>query len=159
MKVPGEAAVSRLVPGEPVVRDLRQESGADATTVKRLLTDAGLPLDGLQDTALVVAEVGKHGVVGAAGYELHGPFALLRSVVVRPDFRLRGLRKLLVEAAIGRARAAGATRVYLLTDPAEGYYTRIGFRKVARAETPAQINELAEVRGACPVSAVAMVLE
>ncbi len=156
---------------EPVIRDVRQNDGEDAATdaagdiasdvatAKEILTAAHLPLDGLQDTHLLLAELGGYGAVGTAGFELHGPYALLRSVAVRREFRSQGLGKLLVDAAIGRTRAAGATKVYLLTDTAEKYYQPMGFSKVARAELPAELGDSAEVRGACPVSATSMVLE
>ena len=95
-------------------------------------------------------------VVGVAGLELHGDFGLLRSVAVDEDYRGQGLAAALVEAVLQRAQRVGLRSVYLLTTTAHEYFTRRGFKDVARDDAPAAIRESWEFRNGCPSTAAFM---
>jgi amino-acid N-acetyltransferase len=125
-----------------------------------LLTAAGLPTAGFTDCLgrVLVAREGDR-VLGCVALELYGEEALLRSLVVAPAARGRGLGERLTAAALDRADASGARRVWLLTTTAERFFPRFGFLAVERDELPAALAASAELRGACPASAVAMGLE
>lgn len=60
-----------------------------------------------------------------------GKAAWLEDLVVRPDSRGRGTGRMLLEHAIGRARADGALRITLLSDVdnerAHALYRKLGF--------------------------------
>jgi amino-acid N-acetyltransferase len=130
---------------------------ADRRRVEALLAAAGLPTEGVEEhfgSFFVVHEAGR--VVGAAGLELRGEHALLRSVVVSEEARSAGHGSSLTGRALDEARARGARAVYLLTTTAEAFFVRLGFERVAREEVPAGVQESAEFRGACPSSAIAM---
>lgn len=133
---------------------------ADVGPLVDLVRGAGLPLDGLT-AALATAVVARDGdeVVGCAALELYGGDALLRSVVVAAERRGRGLGERLTEAALALARARGAHRIYLLTETAEGFFPRFGFRRIAREEITGPVRQSVEFRSACPATAVAMVRE
>nr|NIP60748.1 GNAT family N-acetyltransferase [Gemmatimonadota bacterium]NIR77456.1 GNAT family N-acetyltransferase [Gemmatimonadota bacterium]NIT85980.1 GNAT family N-acetyltransferase [Gemmatimonadota bacterium]NIU29800.1 GNAT family N-acetyltransferase [Gemmatimonadota bacterium]NIU34822.1 GNAT family N-acetyltransferase [Gemmatimonadota bacterium] len=105
----------------------------------------------------VVAEAAGR-LVGVAGLEVHGRDGVLRSVVVSPDLRGRGVGARLTRWVLDSAREIGLRRLYLLTTTAEDYFPRHGFRPVERSETPPEVQESVEFREACPGSAVAMVL-
>ena len=98
------------------------------------------------------------GIVAAAGLERYGRSALRRSVVVSDDQRGRGLGPLLVSRAIDRAKAGGDESVYLLTTTAADWFPRFGFARVERAALPPELDASEELRGACPDTAVCMVL-
>jgi amino-acid N-acetyltransferase len=106
----------------------------------------------------VVAEAGG-AMVGCAGIERYGATALLRSVAVAEPERGTGLGGRLTHACLAAARAAGIATVVLLTETADEYFPRFGFRAVERAALPASVSASAELRGACPDSARAMLLE
>ena len=53
--------------------------------------------------------------MGYGGYELYGEDVLLRSVVVLPAMRGKGLGRALTESLLARAGEAGARRAFLLT--------------------------------------------
>ena len=129
----------------------------DLAAIERLLTAAGLPLDGvaaaLQD--FVVAEHGDR-LVGVAGLEVCCEDALLRSVAVEPEWRSRGLGRALVSRAIAEAEARGIRALYLLTTTAERYFPSFGFERVERDAVPAEVLGTAEFRHACPATATAM---
>jgi hypothetical protein len=60
----------------------------DLDTVQMLLKNSGLPRDGINDTleTLLVATQEEQ-IVGSAALEIHGEYALLRSVAVSSDLR------------------------------------------------------------------------
>ena len=64
---------------------------------------------------------------------LTGPKAFLDHLVVDPGFRRRGIGRALVEHAIGRAEAAGASRIDLTAggakDAGRSLYRSLGFRE------------------------------
>ena len=122
-----------------------------------LLEASGLPTEGLEEhaaTTLVARETTE--LVGSAALELYGASALLRSVAVRADRRGRGLGRRLTGAALDLARQRGASRVYLLTETADGFFPRLGFRPVERREVPPSVRGSVEFVSACPESARAM---
>jgi len=129
----------------------------DVAAISRLLTEDGLPIDGLSDhlaTALVARDAGR--VVGAAGLEVYPEGGLLRSVVIDREFRGTGLGRQLVEAVTGLARARQLPALYLLTTTAAGYFPRLGFIAISRDEVPASVQQSVEFTSACPASAAAM---
>ena len=123
-----------------------------------LLRTSGLPAEGLEGhvATTLVARVGPDEPVGSAALELCGADALLRSVAVRADRRGSGLGRRLVGAALQLARQHGVSRVYLLTETADGYFPRFGFRPVGRREVPPRVRCSVEFVSACPESARAM---
>lgn len=134
----------------------------DAPAILQLLTNAGLPVDGVADLLatdarqFVVAEADARDVVAAAGLEVCGNNALLRSVAVREDWQRHGLGHQLVQRVVGEAESRGIAALYLLTMTAEHYFPRFGFDVVARDAVPAEIANTLEFKSACPASATAM---
>ncbi|HEY7504177.1 MAG TPA: arsenic resistance N-acetyltransferase ArsN2 [Gemmatimonadales bacterium] len=138
----------------PVVR---AASAADFEQVVRLLVAADLPTAGLERSLpdfLVAEEDGR--ILGAAGLEVYGAAALLRSAVVDASRRGSGLGNGLVSDLLVHAGRRGVREVYLLTTTADAYFPRFGFTRVARDEVAPAVRESEEFRGACPDTAVAM---
>lgn len=149
-------------PGTVELRDrrcvaLRRAAAADRAAIERLLQEQALPREGVADWLDHFWLAEHHGeVVGAAGVELYGASALLRSVAVDPTWRGSGLGRLLTERALSVAQEAGAHDVYLLTTTADRYFPRLGFACIARRDAPKELESSAEFSGACPASAVLM---
>lgn len=125
--------------------------------MEALLLAAALPLDGVAEHFehfLVIEVAGV--VVGAAGLELYGDYALLRSVVVSSERRRVGCGERLIEAIRDEARSRGVRALYLLTTTAETYFAQRGFTRVPRAQIPADVRASREFVEACPASATAM---
>jgi amino-acid N-acetyltransferase len=138
---------------------IRPATTEDLVPARALIAAAGLPLDGLDDAAvLLVAELGG-AVVGTVALERYpadpGAVFLLRSAAVVPEHRGRGIGAALTAAALERVDAERAA-VGLLTESADGWFPRFGFRPVAREELPGALAASAELRGACPDSARAL---
>ena len=136
---------------------VRGAHGGDFSAVSGLLASAGLPTAGVEEWLphfLVAEDRGE--IVGAAGLELYGASALLRSVAVRPDWRGSGLARQLVDQLLAAAQDRGTHDVYLLTTTAEHYFPRLGFACITRAQVPPAVQRSVEFAEACPASAVVM---
>jgi amino-acid N-acetyltransferase len=140
---------------------VRPATAEDFDAVKGLLDAAHLPLDGLEEQfgdGYAIAEAGKE-IIGAEGIEVYARSGLLRSAVVHPDWRGRGVGDVLTRDRLEWARRAGLQRVYLLTTTAESYFPRFGFARVERADAPPEICTSREFTGACPATATLMMVE
>jgi len=138
---------------------IRRARRSDFTQIAQLLESDALPLDGVAhhlDNFLVADLDGK--VVGTIGLEIYGENALLRSAVVTPSSRNRGLGTLLYNALLDDAKKRGVNRLVLLTNTAEEYFRRKGFVRIDRASLTGPLTTSAEFTGACPLSAVCMEL-
>ncbi len=124
--------------------------------LRRLLSDAGLPVEDLAPALLAGFELALDAngrVVGSAGIELMGGDALLRSVAVAADWRGHGLARRLVVRREEAARQAGAGALYLLTTGADAFFRHLDYRDLARDAVPPQIAAHPQFRSLCPVSA------
>lgn len=117
------------------------------------LPAADLPADPLEHFYCAGAPEDPEGLVGL---ELCAPWALLRSLVVRPARRSEGLGARLVAHAEGQARAHGVTDLYLLTTTAEPFFARLGYAPIGREAAPAAIRATREFSSLCPASSAFM---
>ena len=131
---------------------------ADWPAIEQLLLLAELPREGAH-AHLDSFTCGESGgmLVGAAGLELHGTAALLRSVVVAPAAQGRGIGNRLVERLVRQCGQHGVRWLYLLSTSAQAYFARLGFTELPRAKIPAPLQASPQFQGICPASASAMV--
>jgi HAD superfamily hydrolase (TIGR01450 family) len=127
---------------------------ADEIKAIRGLTEASPDVPSWGPDGVWVIEDG--GLLATATAEVRGTEAYLRGVTTREDARGRELGTLVVAAAVGDARRRGASRCFLLTETAEPFFDRLGFRRVAREGVPSWALERSP---ACPVGAAAMARE
>jgi amino-acid N-acetyltransferase len=139
---------------------IRRAKNLDLQAVSALLETAKLPLDGFAESFenFVVAEGNWIDIVGAAGLEVYGRFSLLRSVVVAPGWQGYGVGRALTGEILSRARARNIDEVFLLTTTAENFFPSFGFQRIERADLPPELEQSAELTGACPASATVMKL-
>lgn len=138
---------------------LRDHKPSDLGAVRRLLQTAKLPLDGLDDCKRLWVLEEEGAIVGAVGFEVHGRAALLRSLVVDPAWRGRGLGLQLVRHGVEEAWRAGAQSIHGLTTTIPDLLARLGWKEVPRSQLPAALSASRELQGACPASARAFTLE
>lgn len=141
----------------PPARSVRPATPGDWPSIERLLLARGLPTDGAraQLGGFVVAEE-RATVVGCIGVERYGAVGLLRSLAVAEETAGQGVGTALVRALLDSAPRLGLEELYLLTTTAADYFPRFGFSVVDRSALPGVLETSAELRGACPASAVAM---
>jgi amino-acid N-acetyltransferase len=137
--------------------EFERARSADIPRIERLLAASGLPLDGAADafaTGVVARDRGE--VVGAAAIERFGSAGLLRSVVVEPALRDTGIGGTLVDSSESLARELDIDQLYLLTETAEAWFARRGYRPIERDAVPEPVRGSVEFTTACSASAVAM---
>jgi amino-acid N-acetyltransferase len=135
---------------------IRRAEAADYPRITRLLTEAALPLDGLNghENFLVLCQDGK--TIGCAALERYGRCALLRSVALEAPARGQGLGRRLVQQALQQARRDGVAEIILLTTTAARFFERLGFVPISREDVPEPVRVSAEFRGACPDTAAVL---
>ena len=128
------------------------------STVRRLLEEAELPTSDITPEKLKTffAYESDGELKGIVGLELYGTVGLLRSLVVSPQRRSRGLGSALVAHAEGVAQASGIVCLYLLTTTAEHFFSRLGYETVPRETAPPEIIGTSEFSDICPVSSTFM---
>ena len=129
----------------------------DIPVIKQLLAANDLPTDGIDDhwKTFIVARDGDD-LVGCGGAEAHKFAALIRSVAVAGSYRSRGIGRRIVRQLLDRLASRGIREFYLLTTTAQPYFAKRGFKPIDRDEIHPQLTGSAELRGACPDSAVCM---
>lgn len=137
---------------------LRSAVSDDLARIVTLLDQAGLPAaditrDGLRDF-IVALDAGE--IIGAVGLERHGEHGLLRSLVVTPDWRGRGLGRTLVEAVEARARGLGVRSLALLTGTAAPFFAARGYEAIRRSHAPAAVQASTQFTTLCPASSTCM---
>jgi amino-acid N-acetyltransferase len=146
-------------PGEVPPVLIREATPADLAALRDLIATNGLPLDGLDDAADVCVADAAGTIVSTAALEWHGTgdntTFLLRSAAVDSVWRDRGVGAGLTAAALAHVDQAGAP-VALLTETATDYFPRLGIAPVDRDQLPVALTASAELRGACPASAHAL---
>jgi amino-acid N-acetyltransferase len=122
-----------------------------------LLRRSELPTEGVVDhfgNYVVVRDEGH--LVGVAGLEIYGSDALLRSVVVDPDYRGEGAGRALLEGVMALAGRMSLRQIYLLTTTARANFERQGFAGCRREDAPPSIQASWEFRVGCPSSSALM---
>lgn len=138
--------------GSSFLTDMPVEANQDLTDA---LQAAGLPTDDLNDPGRFFFRYStlSRSTVGFGGIELHGPDALLRSMVVLPETRGRGIGRNITLLLMRRASELGARTAYVLTTTAAPFFEAQGFTSINRERAPAAILSTRQVASLCPASA------
>jgi arsenate reductase (thioredoxin) len=136
---------------------LNDVTSASIAEVRSLLEGCGLPTDDLNPKRVEFLAVRRSGAIaGCVGIELYGSQALIRSLAVGGVHRGRGIGGALLQAALARAIAAGATEVFGVTIGAADYLVRFGFEPIDRAGLVSGVAQSSQLQGACPTDAVVL---
>ena len=130
----------------------------DIKSINQLLENEQLPIveeAEFSDHLFKVLDNNKS-IIGAIGLERYGRFGLLRSMVVDPKYRNKGIANQLVETIKNQAKETKLDEIYLLTQTAEKYFLKKGFVPVIRNNVPEEIKKSKEFSSLCPVSSVVM---
>ena len=129
---------------------------ADFREIHELLSQNGLPTAGVDPATgkYYVAENSE--LMGIVGAEYYGSAAMLRSLAVKPQFKKSGVAKALIANALAILKMNAVTNVYVITNTAEKYLNRFGFRKIDRSEVPVTVLNTSALGDACPASSTYM---
>lgn len=97
--------------------------------------------------------------LGFYGFEIYGNDALLRSVVVNAEKRLKGVGTEIIREALLKARELGVSNLYLLTFTARGFFEKLGFSVIDRRLVPNSIASTEEFANFCPDTAICMTIK
>ncbi|MCC6931388.1 MAG: GNAT family N-acetyltransferase [Gemmatimonadaceae bacterium] len=137
---------------------VRAARADDLADVLRLVAQASLPIDGVEDQfgdGYAIAEC-PAGLIGVEGIERYGSAALLRSAAVDSAWRGKGVGEALTRDRLQWAATHGVREVWLLTNTAAAYFPRFGFEPADRASAPSLVRQSREFSETCCASAVAM---
>ena len=131
----------------------------DLPEILALLEECKLPKEGLAPhlSTTLIARKGKE-IVGSSALELYQELALLRSVAVKPSYQRLGLGQRLTKAVLDLAKQNKITNVYLLTETASVFFSKLGFKPIPRSDVPEKVQRSVEFTTLCPVTATAMTM-
>ena len=165
--IPNENAIAlkptpALIPGlQPMAMStaaVRLEPvSADDDDFRRCLAEANLPTEDLAGVGkfyfrLIDAGRGR----GYGGFEVRGPHALLRSIVVEGRERGHGYGRSLIHGLLAEAQKLGLTHAYLLTETAAPFFAALGFAACAREAAPPEIAATDQFAALCAATAKLM---
>ena len=129
----------------------------DLEDVAALLSEAELPpLESSQLLSDLIVAVEDRGVVGSVGLEVYGRSGLLRSMVIAPDKRAKGIGRELFRSLLARANELGLKELFLLTESATGFFDKLGFAALPRERAPDVIRDSRAYRELCPETVTLM---
>ncbi len=146
---------------KPLQISIRQARANELQAINRLLKSANLPIEGVSENVgnFLVTRDNSGEIIGVAGVEIYGRSGLLRSVAVASEHRGEGLGHLLVKGCITEARKQGVQHLYLLTETAEKFMERFGFKRIDRDRIDSALRASEEFKDACADKAIAMSLD
>ena len=125
--------------------------------IVELLQSEKLPVDDLPEMlGTFYTALQENKVIGAIGFEKYGGFGLLRSMVVDRNHRNKNIASALVGKLEEEAARAGIESIYLLTQTADQYFAKKGYKKIERDSVPEPVRASREFIDLCPASAIVM---
>ena len=136
---------------------IRAARHRDLAAIRALLAGAGLPDEdiGAHVATLLVGEQ-QRAIVAAGALEPLGSAALLRSVVVAPQFRGLGWGARMTARLLDSAQRLGIHGIYLLTTTAVNFFSAAGFAPVSRDSAPLTVRSTRQFAALCPETALLM---
>jgi len=136
---------------------LENATQTQAADLIDFLQKANLPTSDLpSDLSGFTLAMDEGQIIGSSGMELLGVYGLLRSVAVADTHRNQNLGHRLFAAALDYARLHEVEEVYLITNTAERYFEKNGFRHIERRDAPNEITKTEQFTALCPSTAVVM---
>ena len=118
-----------------------------------VLEAASLPTEDLERNSManfLVARDGSGKVIGAIGVGCYGRSALLRSLVVSPGYRNRGLGTRLVAELEALCRSLAVADLFLLTTTARDFFARQRYQAIGRGSVPVALAPPRNSPGSAP---------
>ena len=139
---------------------IREAKQKDAKIIEQILKSNALPSeDFVAHLNNFYLYEDKNKIVGLAGYELCGSYALLRSFAVLDEYKGLCLARKLYEALKNKAQKEEINSFYLLTETASKYFEKLGFEYLDREKAPLSIENTEQFKSICPNSAQLMYLD
>ena len=132
---------------------LRPIQREDLPSVRDLLSQAGLPLAGVEGSFSGFLAVERGGrPVGTVGVETAETTGMVRSLAVEEGRRSRGIGDALLRRAEEALRAAGIAEAWVLTETAGAFFVSRGYRDEPRSSLPPTLTGRSVLAEVCPCS-------
>lgn len=95
-------------------------------------------------------------LIGVVGLETFKDIALLRSMIVKEEYRNKSYGKQIFSALVDYVKTQGIIELYLLTTTAEKFFKKLGFQNIKRDSAPEEIKQTSQFSTICPSSAVCL---
>lgn len=140
--------------------EIRKATGSDLTEILEILKRVGLPTAGVDNNIIhfLVATSKSNELLAVIGMEIVGTDGLLRSLACNPNFCKQGIAAELIANALIVARKQGIKNLYLMTQSAEKYMQKFGFKTVERQDIPEDLLKQSELNFACSTCSTCMSL-
>ncbi|MEA4908727.1 MAG: GNAT family N-acetyltransferase [Chloroflexi bacterium] len=126
---------------------LREMNAIDLPAIYHLLAGEELRTEGILVTGTRYwGAFVEDQLVGMIGCEYGNGCGLLRSALVRPEWRSRSIGRLLTERLLNEARLSALRTVYLFSTGAGAYWRRLGFCEVPVAQVVSALPEAPQVK-------------
>lgn len=141
----------------PNTIDINQANSKNREAIVSLLQSASLPVEDLpQELQHFFIATDNRYVIGAIGLETYERNGLLRSLVVKPEYRKMKIAAGLINELEKLARTLGLQNIYLLTETAQNYFSMKGYETIGRDDAPESLKQSTEFSHVCPSSAILM---
>lgn len=135
----------------------KEIAGGQWQRFRDALKSADLPADDIDLPGRTFFEFSRDGeTVGWGGFETHGTDGLLRSMVVEPAYRSKGVGIAVLRVIEAIAAEQGIARFHLLTTTASSFFEQQGYAVNQRVSAPPLISQTEQFMGLCPGSACYM---
>ena len=135
----------------------KEIAGGQWQRFRDALKSADLPADDIDLPGRTFFEFSRDGeTVGWGGFETHGTDGLLRSMVVEPAYRSKGVGAEVLRVIEAIAAEQGIARFHLLTTTASSNFEQQGYAVNQRVSAPPLISQTEQFMGLCPGSACYM---
>jgi amino-acid N-acetyltransferase len=138
---------------------IRKSKTQDILVVKEILSDSHLPIDGVEDqfeNFLIISDKISNEIIGSIGVEKYNNFGLLRSVVIKKEYRNLHLGSQILLQAEQLALELNISELYLLTETAAKFFSKNDYNKVERDLAPLEIQNSPEFKFICRDSGILM---
>ncbi len=126
----------------------------EISKVKKLLDEFSLPTSDLneKDRLQLFGIFENDSLIACVGVETYGENGLLRSLAVTTGSREKQIGRRLCEYIESHCLQHGVKRLFLLTETADGYFTKLGYKIWQRDGAPAEIRGTTQFSDLCPSS-------
>ncbi len=140
-----------------MIRELNSKEREIAIT---LLNGYNLPTDDISSGHVkLFGYFNSTDLIACVGIEEFENELLLRSLAVKNEIGTCGIGTMLTEFVGRYAYQNGNKTVYLLTESADGFFSKLRFKPCDRMEAPETIQQTKQFSTLCPDSAILMKLE
>ncbi len=140
--------------------NLIKSKSKDLLLIEGLLKQNNLPYQDIKSDKIDFFLAYKDSLlIGIVGLEVFDNIALLRSMVVKEEYRNKGYGSEICKLIIDYAKNKQIKEIYLLTYTADKYFKKLRFIELLRDELPKEIKQTKQFSQLCPCSAVCMVLK